>query len=245
MPKNALLASIGFILLCVSQLFIWFIILPGVTHDTPFRHTYYLRADTSGITGARDVSQWTYFFICGPDNRDCGPSHPAIPFGFAWDSNARNVPPGLGGSHGSHTTSFHYFYMWRFGWVFLLMTLFFEVLAFFTSILACCGRLGAALAFVVSAIALFFYTLAVSIITATFCEARNRFHDVGRSAKIGPWAFGFLWGSYVALLIAVILFALGIRSNPTFDFKRRQSSREPTGSRGRSYDGRRVKEEYS
>lgn len=75
------------------------------------------------------------------------------------------MPPGLGGSHGSHTTSFHYFYMWRFGWVFLLMTLFFEVLAFFTSILACCGRLGAALAFVVSAIALFFYTLAVSIIT--------------------------------------------------------------------------------
>lgn len=185
--------------------------------------------------------------------------------------------------------------MWRFGWVFLLMTLFFEVVAFFTSILACCGRLGAALAFVVSSIALFFYTLAVSIITyvdsqyplqnphlllnyllppspsvspyvtyyfqkkkkncqfakrftlhsATFCEARNRFHDVGRSAKIGPWAFGFLWGSYTALLIAVILFALGIRSNPTFDFRRRQSSREPTGSRGRSYDGRRVKEEYS
>lgn len=156
--------------------------------------------------------------------------------------------------------------MWRFGWVFLLMTLFFEVLAFFTSILACCGRLGAALAFVVSAIALFFYTLAVTIITyvdcvisckgskrvalltvrsATFCEARNRFHDVGRSAKIGPWAFGFLWGSYTALLLAVILFALGIRSSPTFDFKRRQSSREPTGSRGRSYDGRRVKEEYS
>lgn len=162
---DALLGTAGLIFLSTSMLFIWFIILPGVTDDTPFRKTYYLRADTSGITGARDISQWTYFFICGLDNKDCGDAHPAIPFGFAWDSNAQNVPPGLGGSHGSHTTSFHYFFMWRFGWVFLLMTLFFEVLAFFTAFLACCGRLGAALAFVVSGIALFFYTLAVTIIT--------------------------------------------------------------------------------
>lgn len=55
--------------------------------------------------------------------------------------------------------------MWRFGWVFLLMTLFFEVLALFTAFISCCGRLGAALAFVVSSIALFWYSLAVALIT--------------------------------------------------------------------------------
>ncbi|KAL7962634.1 SUR7 domain-containing protein [Trichoderma compactum] len=242
MPKNAILGTSGLILLSTSILFIWFIILPGVTHDTPFRKTYYLRADTSGITGARDISQWTYFFICGLNNNDCGDAHPAIPFGFAWDSNAQNVPPGLGGSHGSDTTSFHYFFMWRFGWVFLLMTLFFEVMALFTAFLSCCGRLGAALAFVVSAIALFFFTLAVTIITATFVEARNRFHDAGRSAQIGAYAFGFLWGSYAALLFATVLFALGIRSDTSFGLRRRRSEK---GSRGRSYDGHRVKEDYS
>ncbi|KAH6604205.1 non-anchored cell wall -6 [Trichoderma cornu-damae] len=242
MPKNALLGTAGLTLLSTSILFIWFIILPGVTSSTPFSKTYYLRADTSGITGARDISQWTYFFICGLNNEDCGDAHPAIPFGSAWDSNAQNVPPGLGGSHGSHTTSFHYFFMWRFGWVFLLMTLFFEVMAFFTAFVSCCGRLGAALAFVVSGIALFFYSLAVALITATFVEARNRFHDVGRSAQIGAYAFGFLWGSYAALLIAVILFGLGIRTNAKFHLGRRRSSR---GSRGRSYDGRRVKDDYS
>ncbi|RFU72234.1 non-anchored cell wall -6 [Trichoderma arundinaceum] len=238
MPKS----TAGLTLLSTSILFIWFLILPGVTSSTPFSKTYYLRADTSGITGARDISQWTYFFICGLNNNNCGDAHPAIPFGFAWDSNAQNVPPGLGGSHGSDTTSFHYFYMWRFGWVFLLMTLFFEVLAFFTAFVSCCGRLGAALAFVVSGIALFFYSLAVALITATFVEARNRFHDAGRSAQIGAYAFGFLWGSYAALLLAVIFFALGIRTNTNFTLGRRRSSR---GSRGRSYDGRRVKDDYS
>ncbi|KAH0495681.1 hypothetical protein TgHK011_009215 [Trichoderma gracile] len=243
LPKNALLGTAGLTLLSTSLLFIWFLILPGVADDTPFRKTYYLRADTSGITGARPVSQWTYFFICGRDNQDCGDAHPAIPFGFAWDSNAQNVPPGLGGSHGSHTTSFHYFFMWRFGWVFLLMTLFFEVLALFTAFISCCGRLGAALAFVVSSIALFWYSLAVALITATFVEARNRFHDAGRSAQIGAYAFGFLWGSYAALLIAVVLFALGIRSNSGFALPRRRSTK--AGSRGRSYDGRRVKDDYS
>ncbi|KAM0256431.1 hypothetical protein ACHAQJ_004956 [Trichoderma viride] len=245
MPKNAILGTTGLVLLATSILFIWFLFFPGITGATPFRKTYFLRADTSGITGARDISQWTYFVICGLNNKNCGNAHPAIPFGFAWDSNAQNVPPGLGGSHGSDTTSFHYFYMWRFGWVFLLMTLFFEVVAFFTSFVSCCGRLGAALAFVVSAIALFFYTLAVSLITATFVQARNRFHDDGRSAQVGAYAFGWLWGSYAALLIAVVLFALGIRTNPSFNLGRRRSSRGPTGSRGRSYDGRRVKDDYS
>lgn len=122
------------------------------------------------------------------------------------------------------------------------MTLFFEVLAFFASVLAFFGRLGAALTFVICAIALFFYTLAVSIITATFVEARNRFHDAGRSAQIGAYAFGFLWGSYAALILSTVLFALGIRSSNSFGLKRGQSEK---GSRGRSYDGHRVKEDYS
>lgn len=52
------------------------------------------------------------------------------------------------------------------------MTLFFEVMALFTAFLSCCGRLGAALAFVVSAIALFFFTLAVTIITYVKSKSR-------------------------------------------------------------------------
>lgn len=55
--------------------------------------------------------------------------------------------------------------MWRFGWVFYLMSLFFAVIAFFAGFLACCGRLGSAISGLVSLTALFFYTIAVSLMT--------------------------------------------------------------------------------
>lgn len=146
-------------------MFLWFIILSGVTDRSPLSKTYFLRADTSGITGARDVTQWTYFFFCGRDNHDCGHPRPAPALGKAWDGRASNVPADLIGSHGGHTTSFHYYYMWRFGWTFFLITLFFETLTFFSAFLACCGRLGAAVAAFVSLVALFFSTIATVLMT--------------------------------------------------------------------------------
>ena len=128
---------------------------------------------TDGITGARPVSRWTYFYVCGtPDNADCGSAHPAPPFGkFVWDSNPQNAPAALVGSHGSGTTSYKYYYMWRFGWVFLLLTLFFETLAFFTGFLACCGRLGAAISFLLGGFALFLYSIAAAL-TTYVCPSR-------------------------------------------------------------------------
>ncbi|PHH85556.1 hypothetical protein CDD83_247 [Cordyceps sp. RAO-2017] len=250
--KNIPAGMVGLVLMAVSIMFLWWVILSGVTSSTPIRHVYFLRADTSGIDGARDVSQWNYWFICGYKNRDCGDTYAAPPFGYAWNANANNVPDGLGGRHGHHTTSYHMYYMWRFGWVFLLMTLFFEHLALFASLVACCGRLGAAVASFMCYIALFWYTLAVSIITAVFCQARHRFHRAGRSARIGAWCFGFLWASYAGLLFASILFSFGIRRGKEAAVAT-GASRGRTGggmwrrrsNRSQSYDGRRVKEEYS
>jgi hypothetical protein len=229
-------------MLATSLLLLWFIILAGVTSTTPFDKTYFLRADTSGITGAKDETQWTYFYMCGRGNTDCAPARAAPAFGRAWDSRAENVPPGLGGSHGGHTTSYRFYYLWRFGWVFFIIALFFEVLALFASFLACCGRLGAAISSLITATALFFLTLAVSLMTATFTIARNRFSDVGRDAHIGRYAFGFAWGAWAALLIANVLFCLGMRGEKGYSGR---SWRRRRSVRSRSYDGRRVKEEYS
>ena len=55
--------------------------------------------------------------------------------------------------------------MWRFGWVFYLISLFFMVTAFFTGFLACCGRLGSAISGFTSLVALFFYSVAASLMT--------------------------------------------------------------------------------
>lgn len=74
-----------------------FVILSGTTNTTPLNKTYFLQANTLGITGAKAISQWTYFYICGPDNQDCTKASPAMPFGHAWADDADNIPNGIGG----------------------------------------------------------------------------------------------------------------------------------------------------
>lgn len=55
--------------------------------------------------------------------------------------------------------------MWRFGWVWFLIALFFTVVAFFSGFLACCGRIGAFISSMFSALALAFWTLAAVFMT--------------------------------------------------------------------------------
>jgi hypothetical protein len=165
MARNGILGLTGLLLNAVSILFLFFVILGGVTGRSPFNHTYFLRADTSGITGARPVTEWDYFYFCGEGNTDCSGARAAPAFGRAWDGNAANVPEGLYGSHGGDTTSQRLFYLWRFGWVFFMIALFFNVVAFFSGFLSFFGRLGSAVAGSATAFALFCYTIAVSLMT--------------------------------------------------------------------------------
>ncbi|KAJ4066165.1 Eisosomes component [Fusarium oxysporum] len=249
MAKNAPLGLAGLVLLAVSLLFLWFIILSGLTSTTPFDKTYFLRADTSGISGAREVTQWNFFYICGAGNNDCDGARAAPVIGRAWDSNPRNAPSSLVGSRAGDTTSNKQFFLWRFGWVFILITLFFETLAFFTGFVACCGRLGAGISSIMSMFALFCSSVAMSLMTATWVLARNAFHHDGRSASIGRYAFGFAWASWATLFIATILFCLGMRGDKSSSggysgrsWRRRRSVRS---SHGGGYEGRRVKDDYS
>jgi hypothetical protein len=55
--------------------------------------------------------------------------------------------------------------MWRFGWVFFLLALFFEVVAWFTGLLALCSRLGSAFAGLIALVAWVFLTIAVALMT--------------------------------------------------------------------------------
>ncbi|EFX02005.1 actin cortical patch protein [Grosmannia clavigera kw1407] len=222
---HASLGMVSAIFLAGSIVMLFFVILGGVKDRTPLNHTYFLQADTSGIAGAKDLSQWTYFHICGTHNQNCGKAHPAMPFGAAWASHATDAPSRLNGKYGGHTTSYFYFYMWRFGWVFYLIALFFEIVAFFSSFLACCGRLGAGIGSLVSITALFFLTIAVSLMTATFVKARNVFHADNRSAHLGKYAFGFSWAALAALFISVVLLCIGTAS-------RKRSDTPATGPNG-------------
>lgn len=75
----------------------FFVILSGIDGTTPLNKTYFLQADTSSISGARPTSQWTFFYVCGPGNSDCGDAVPALPLGAAWGKDATGVPDALFG----------------------------------------------------------------------------------------------------------------------------------------------------
>lgn len=86
--------------------------------------------------------------------------------------------------------------------------------------------------------------------SATFVKMRNVFTSEGRSAQVGSYAFGFSWGSWAALLISTILFCLARRKRRDDRAVVNSAPRRgwPWGKRTnsrRSYDGRRVKEEYA
>jgi len=93
------LGLVSWVLLAASITFMFFVVLSGVKDTTPLNKTYFLQADTSGISGARPISQWTYFYVCGADNKDCGDAVPALSLGNAWgkDKNAAGVPGALAG----------------------------------------------------------------------------------------------------------------------------------------------------
>ena len=40
-------------------------------------------------------------------------------------------------------------------------------------------------------------------------KARNHFHNDGLAAKVGPAAFGFTWGAWAALFLAMLMLFLG------------------------------------
>ena len=85
------------VLIAGAILLMFFVVLSGVTDSTPLNKIYFLRADTGSISGARPISQWTYFYVCGAGNQDCGKPVPALPFGYAWDSAHTGAPSDLVG----------------------------------------------------------------------------------------------------------------------------------------------------
>lgn len=86
------------ILIAGSIVLLFFVVLSGVKHTSPLKQTYFLQADTSSFSGSgRTLSQWTYFYVCGANNEDCGKPVPALPIGYAWVGGTDGVPGALVG----------------------------------------------------------------------------------------------------------------------------------------------------
>ena len=92
-----MLGFLSWIFLAGALVMMFFVILSGVRDTNPLNKIYFLQANTSKISGARPISQWTYFYICGANNQDCGSATAALPFGYAWLGNTNGVPGDLVG----------------------------------------------------------------------------------------------------------------------------------------------------
>ncbi|OBT95902.1 hypothetical protein VE01_06057 [Pseudogymnoascus verrucosus] len=207
--KRGLLGAVSWILLAGALVMLWLVVLSGVTNHTPLNKIWFLRADTSGIGDARPNSQWTFWYVCGDNNNNCGSPVPALPLGYAWRGNSTGAPSALVGSHGHNTTSKYYYYMWRFGWVFFFIAFIFANFAALSGVLSCIRVVAGATGLLTLA-ATFWLCLAACLMSAVFVKARDRFQSDGRSASVGRYAFAFTWTSLVLLFLSACLFLGGV-----------------------------------
>lgn len=246
MAARPILAIISLILTAGACLLLFFVVLGGTRNVTPLNDVYFLRADTSNISGAPRMTRWTLWDACAtsPDElNDCGSAKPAYPLDPPRNFGTLGVPGGFLNTN-------RYYLMTRFMFAFILIALFFAVLAFFAGLLALVSRLGGALSGLLAGIALFFQCIVAALMTAAYVLGRRQFRLDGREAHLGPKAFAFVWTAVACLLLSTILFCaiLGTGRDTTRTrrgyFGRRRSARD-RGSFIESESQRRVKDEYS
>ncbi|RMZ82742.1 hypothetical protein DV738_g1560, partial [Chaetothyriales sp. CBS 135597] len=230
MASKSLYALISLVLLAGALVFMFFILLAGAVDGFPVNRFYLLQADTSNIPNAPSISRWSYWNICAKEGAQtvCGSEHyskvaPAFPLDPPSHREFRtheNVPEAFIGTS-------YYFYMTRFMFAFMLISLFFGVVAFFLSILALCTRLGAYLASLFTALAFVFQAIQASLMTTAYTKGRNHFRHNGQSAHVGAYAFGFQWAALACFLISFVLLWLAGGSSREH---RSQQSGPPRGT---------------
>lgn len=161
---DPVISLVSLLLVAAGIVLQFFVILSGGINSTPENRVYFLEATTNGIPNARNPSRWTYWAICAVAdglNADCGRPVPALPFSPTHRTNfatAQGVPDAFVGTR-------KFYYLSRFAWVFYLLALLFAVTALATGALALCTRFGAYLSSLNAFIALFWQTLAASLMT--------------------------------------------------------------------------------
>ncbi|KIV88124.1 hypothetical protein PV10_09048 [Exophiala mesophila] len=217
MAGKGIFSLVSLILVAGGVLFMIFILLAGAIDGSPVNRWYLLEADTSAIPGAPPLSRWTYWNVCGvqdgvtacgdEDYSDVHPAYPLDPASHRTFDTEVGVPQNFLDHHNS------YFLMTRFMFAFMLVALFFGVMALFSSVLALCTRIGSYLSGFLALVASFFQAINAALMTAAYVRGRDAFRDDGYEAHIGQYAFGFQWAALVCYFIAAVLFCVGPRKD--------------------------------
>ncbi|KAL5113837.1 Eisosomes component [Pleosporales sp. CAS-2024a] len=244
-PARPVLAIISLILVAGAVLLQFFAILSGAVNGAPLNKFYFLQASTNNIPNTRNPSRWTFFAICGVENglnANCGAVVPALPFDPPRNFGTRNgVPEQFVGTH-------QYYYLSRFMFAFYLIALVFGCIALLTGLLALVSRLGGYMSSMTTSIALFFQTLAATLMTVWVVKGRDAFRAAGKEAHIGRYLVAFAWASMACFFLSTIFFCLGGRLGGEHSANvRRTRSTKSNRSRGSFIDAEshRKPREYS
>ncbi|CDK25772.1 unnamed protein product [Kuraishia capsulata CBS 1993] len=188
-------------LLAGTTLLLVFVVLSGASDHFPFNKFYWLEADTTKITG--DVSRWTFWGICNPSgntNGNCTSSGPDFPLSPVDNfGTTKGLPTDFVDNRDV------YYYLTRFSFPFILISLCFTGVALICSLFSFCwNAMRTVLVFFVCA-ALLFAAAGVSLETAAVVLARNAFKDDGISQSLGASMLGISWGAVAALIVIYFL----------------------------------------
>lgn len=168
---------------------------------------YWSETDTSGIQGApQDTTRWTFYRTCGVSNgrnSDCTKSSAAYPYSPKDNFGSES---GLPESFISNRNT--YYYLSRIGWSFIIVGLFFAVIALIIVPLNFCFAIGGTIASVATGVAFLFTITAACLITAAHVKGRNAFNNAGHHTSLSAKSFGILWAAVATLLITLITSAL-------------------------------------
>lgn len=191
---------LNLILLAGTALLLIFVILSGSTDHFPFNRFYWVRGETSSISGAYDESAWTFWGVCEYGNySNCkvGPAYPISPvdnFG-----TSQSVPSDFVDNRDT------FYYLTRFAFAFFLIALGFVFFALLVDFLGFCFTVIDKVVMVFVVIALIFVAGGAAMETAAIVLAKNAFSNNGNLAHVGVKMLGMVWAAVACMFIVFFL----------------------------------------
>lgn len=173
-----------------------FLVLSGSTNTFPFNKFYWVRADTSGISGAPSEAAWTFWGVCEFSDFGSCTEGPAFPI-----SPVDNFGTTAGVPQDFITNRNTYYYLSRFSFAFILLGLAFSAFALLVNVLGFCLLVIDKIVIFLVVFALVFLAAAASMQTAVSVLARNAFSNAGLSAHIGVKSTALLWTAFACILL--------------------------------------------
>lgn len=208
---RAIFAVLPLILTAGALLLLLLTVLSGANTHTPLNKFWYLSAAITepSVTSPDGLLHWTNYNVCGSSNGNnvnCGSKHAA--YGFAPASQLNDPTPAVPSQLVEHNSRSHI--TSRTYYAFLLISLFFTFVAMVFCFAGFFGRIGSLIGLSTSFIAWIMVTIAASLMTVVYVRGRNYFRDGGISAHVGVKLFAFMWAAMAALLLSLIIFAIGV-----------------------------------